>query len=781
MVPRGNVRLYPSHFHGWLLRGSVAVEFRPDRPLQILAGPGSGKTKVLTARIAHLILVHSIPPWAICAVTFTNKAANEMKDRLTKLIGKRGTNQLKMGTIHALCAKLLRHHATLVDLTDNFTILDADEGEKLVGRLLKPHADEMRDNDCTLTRKDIHNKISRSKSKGFSPDTHVLDLLQHHHHHHVPDTKRAEATLAYAHRLVVRIWRAYDAELRASNLLDFDDLLVFGVRLVKNYKQAVGWCRHVLVDEFQDTNSLQYQLMRYIAADHDHITIVGDPDQSIYGWRSADTTNLQHMKDDFPRTQRIFLEQNYRSTASILSVSHAIIAQDKKRVQKTLHTQHPSGPRPMLCWFQSEHAESLFIAAEIKRLVACSGGMLRWQDFVVLLRFSALSRNVEAALQIEGIPHRVLKGARFFERAEIKDVLAFLQIADNPRSLPAFIRTVNCPPRGIGDKSVAQIVQRAEREKMSAFETCAAIVDGRIPDNKPNVKKKLTPYVRIVRNLQRDAAAGTSAADLVRRVLKLTEYVEYLRRGEGFEARLENVREFVSFAMQEQDGLAERGRTEDAVVVGQGEAATTPLREFLQNAMLTTNPEDSTEDDNDKVTISTCHAAKGLEWPVVFIPGVETDIFPFKRVEDANEERRLLYVAATRAQGLLYMLHCGQRMSGGSQEARELSRFIKLPLKDDRRLMSPELPALNADSRAVLAAVLGRPEPDAAECETRMAELCVFAKRVRAGCLWLTLSSPQRSVELEDASLRLDRAELSVARADPETAAEESGWPRSVG
>ncbi|KAI0322583.1 P-loop containing nucleoside triphosphate hydrolase protein [Amylostereum chailletii] len=433
----------------------------------------------------------------------------------------------------------------------------------------------------------------------------------------------------------------------------------------------------------------------------------------------SETRTSPHMLKDFPRTKQIFLEQNYRSTASILDLSIALISQDKSRVQKTLHTDHPMGPRPMLCCVQSEHAEALLIAAEIKRLVAGSG-----------VRFNALSRNIEAALQIQGIPNRVLKGAKFFERAEVKDLLSYMQIVDNGKYLPAFMRTVNLPHRGLGEKSVAQIVARAEQERLSPLDVVERIYDGKMPDNKPGIRKKIASYVKIIRTLRKYANKGMGPADILRRLIKISGYREYLSKKPDHDMREENVDELITFATEQQGGLehveafhVRTGAVEDAdpssaegtkprnrktgsstmlapefevieisdddddddndqrsalirskslqptdpkiekvtlprrslsdkakgkqkaedVEPDDGPAdktKVTPLRAFLEASMLSTDTGGSgDEESKDKVTISTCHSAKGLEWPVVFVPAVETDIFPFKRAEDVAEER----------------------------------------------------------------------------------------------------------------------------------------------
>ncbi|EIN10179.1 UvrD-helicase-domain-containing protein, partial [Punctularia strigosozonata HHB-11173 SS5] len=676
-----------------------AVEHPPDVPLQILAGPGSGKTRVLTTRIAYLISKHGFAPSSICAVTFTNKAANEMRERLTKLLGSQRTSEIRMGTFHALCAMSLRRYATSVGLESNFTVCDADESKKIVGRLLKTYNAFLEEKNISLKEGVVLSMISKAKAKGTSAEemlatvnkgSHKLDPLTH---------------------VVAEIYAEYQSALRKSNSLDFDDLLVYGVKLFKwNNGQVVRWCKHVLVDEFQDTNTTQYELMMRIAAAHRCVTIVGDPDQSIYGWRSAEVENLAKMRKDFPATKEILLEQNYRSTGSILAASLAIVEQDKTRIRKSLRTTHPTSTLPVLQQLPSEQMEAQFIALEIKRLVAEFGGALNWSDFAVLLRFSALSRTVESALQKQGIPSRVLGGHKFFDRVEVKDTLAYLQLVDNHLFVPAFMRVVNVPARGIGEKTVAELILRASRLNISPLQLLEKIHDGRTPDIKPPVKRKIGAFVTAIRRLRESAQQGASPADLIRQLLDLTGYEEHLRKThDDFDTRMENIEELINFA---------------AV------AQTTPLRVFLQASMLSTDSEAQDEQSaNEKVTISTCHAAKGLEWPVVMIPAVENGVFPFYRSEDTEEERRLLYVACTRAQGFLYLTHVSNRMAGGEAKKRELSEFISVLSKAPRvRIISqiplflPHSPRLATPDRVNVARMLGRQPPDERQVARRVAD-----------------------------------------------------------
>ncbi|KAJ3820348.1 P-loop containing nucleoside triphosphate hydrolase protein [Lentinula raphanica] len=696
-----------------------AVQHPPQSPLQILAGPGSGKTKVLTSRIAHLILYHHLPASSICAVTFTNKAANEMKERLTMIVGKEKTAQVRMGTFHALCALFLRQYASSVGLDRNFTICDSEESKRIIATLLKKYKDDLAAKDITLKEGTVLALISKAKAKGHSASSFLRDVSTRCHG---PKDSHGSSISSSAVNdidlVVAEIYDLYEQNLRKNNSLDFDDLLLFGVKLFTSNPDAVSWCKHVLVDEFQDTNVTQYDLMKAIAWAR-CVTVVGDPDQSIYGWRSAEVGNLARMQKDFVSTEQIFLEENYRSTASILNASLAIVAQDKTRIQKSLRTSHPAGPPPILMSLSSEQIEASFLAGEIKRIVAYMGGTFNWGDFVILLRFNALSRAIESALQKEGIPSRVLGGHKFFERVEIKDLLAYLQLVDNPRFVPAFMRAINIPARGMGEKSVAELIARAESSKLTLVELVEKIHSNKTPDVKPAVKRKIAPFVSVFRNLRQMASDNAQPSDLIRRLVELIGYEDHLRKTQpDWESRWENVQELITFASDVQSGLQDNLAHEG----GSENTEETPLRLFLQASMLTSEGEQQNkEGDNEKVTISTCHAAKGLEWPVVMIPAAEQGIFPFYRTDDVEEERRLLYVAGTRAQSLLYLSHAIQRKVAGETKTRDLSPFLSSVVKQNPPLFVNVPPQFSDVDRKVICQVLKRPQPNPSLVKERVA------------------------------------------------------------
>ncbi|KAJ6583195.1 P-loop containing nucleoside triphosphate hydrolase protein [Mycena sp. CBHHK59/15] len=697
-----------------------AVLHRPEVPLQILAGPGSGKTKVLTSRIAYLISHHLLPPSSICAVTFTNKAANEMRERLTKLIGKQRTSEVRMGTFHALCALFLRKFSKVVGIEGNFTVCDADESKKVIAGLLKPYKDFLASRDISLKDASVLSLISKAKAKGLAAKEFRAEHSKANQERKLSDTPQDD--IEY---VVCNIYQEYEKSLRRNNCLDFDDLLLFGVKLFTQHTPASNWCRHVLVDEFQDTNVTQYELMRAIGAATCCVTVVGDPDQSIYGWRSAEVANLAKMRNDLPGTEQILLEENYRSTASILKASLAIVSQDKSRIQKTLLTSHPSGTTPVLRSFPSEHAEATFIAVEIKRLVAFMGGVLRWGDFVILLRFSALSRAIESALQKETIPSVVLGGHKFFERLEIKDLLAYLQLVDNHNFAPAFTRAINVPSRGIGEKTIAEITRRADKTKKSQLEVVELINDGEQPDTKPAIKLKLWAFVKTVRTLRKLAVERASPADLIRRLLELIEYEDHLKKTQpDWESRWENVQELITFASDvEHDVNLSHQDASD------GSPRDTPLRLFLQTSMLSSEGDNRSEEDSKEVSQPAACTGNRLSRVRTFILNtVEQGTFPFYRTDDVLEERRLLYVACTRAQSLLYLSHVAKRKVGGETKTKEVSEFVAAAMKEHPTVFTPRTAQLVPAERTVIARVLNRPEAPPAEVARRVTE---FRKTTR--------------------------------------------------
>ncbi|KAF8322726.1 UvrD-helicase-domain-containing protein [Clavulina sp. PMI_390] len=667
-----------------------AVAHDPHIPLQILAGPGSGKTRVLTCRVAHLVEAHKIRPQNICAVTFTNKAANEMRERLKKLIGPERTTGLVMGTFHALCAKYLRVYGTSIGLPSNFSICDAEESKKIITAILKrPEIlEDMQACSVKIEPNFAASAISRAKAKGIAASNYERASKKPSAPPRPPQGETAQER-SDTERIIGEIYKLYSAELLASNSLDFDDLLVFGVKLLRAHPAAVANLQHVLVDEFQDTNTMQFELMCLLASAKRCVSIVGDPDQSSQQFRSCDKSslladaveNLAKMKREFTGTQQILLEENYRSSGAILDASLAIISRDDKRVAKSLFTSHPKGPTPTLFECYDEWREANAVVQEIRRLMAFGCGKLAYNDFAILLRFNALSLHLESALRKAGIPCRIMGGHQFFDRAEVKDLIAYLQLVDNADFKPAFVRACNTPKRGLGKKSIDELLAQAERSKKSPMALAEAIVHGRAPDVKPPARLKLAPFVRVIELLRAKSLASTSAVELIQSLVSLINYEEYLKQNEDWESRWENVKQLMTFAteLSGSDSSNVLGGEVGVILMrhyhlwtvhltsttfDQSEGG--PLRQFLEGCMLSTDTQTSEDQANQPaITISTCHAAKGLEWPVVFVPAVEQEVFPFYRSEDHAEERRLLYVACTRAQGFLYISYARERAVGG--------------------------------------------------------------------------------------------------------------------
>ncbi|KAJ3545974.1 hypothetical protein NMY22_g2239 [Coprinellus aureogranulatus] len=718
-----------------LLMRAVAATHPPDSTLQILAGPGSGKTRVLTSRIAHLILNCHIPPMAICAVTFTNKAANEMRERLTKLLGKTRVSQLKMGTFHSLCARLLRKYAKLVDVPDNFTVCDASESKKIITAHLKVFEKDLKDHEHNLEAATVASIISTAKAKGLSAEDYLEEARSKSYYKGASGTKSPLTPDV----VVGEVYVLYEASLRQNNALDFDDLLVFGVKLFSHHPVTVEWCRHILVDEFQDTNVTQYDLMRAIGSSARCITIVGDPDQS-----------------NFPETAQIFLEENYRSTGAILEASLEIVSQDSKRIAKSLYTAHPDGIAPILYQVSGEQEEAAFIAVEIKRLVAEMGGAFKWGDFAILLRFNALSRTIENALQKEGIPCRILGGHKFFERLEVKDVLAYLQILDNPAFIPALLRVINIPGRGIGEKTLADILQRAEKAQKPPLTLLEGIFDMRIPDSKPSIRKKIAPFVQTIRKLRQSAESGAGPSDLITELLDLVEYQDHLRKTQpDWETRWENVKELITFAKEvEEQNARDNAAIADAEDESSLNIEMSALRQFLQVSMLSSAGDNESEESNqEKVTITTCHSAKGLEWPVVIIPSVDATTYPFIRSEDEDEERRLLYVACTRAKALLYLTRATTRRVAGDTKARGLSKFVQTIMEKRMKenklpLFIQHVPHLELEDRAILCKVLERPEPEEGDVELMVEAFNRLGREHPPAIPWAPVGQTQTGVPL---------------------------------
>ena len=616
--------------------------------LQVLAPPGSGKTKTLTARVAYLIEYEQLKPWNIITCTFTKKAANEMKERIRNFVGEQLSKQIKLGTFHAIAVQYLRQYGQHIGLEKDFGIADASDSKAILKRIIKKH-------DFGLEPSKALTRISSQKCQGMDGE-----LL-------------AQKSKTVEQQEFARVFAAYEAELKASNLLDYDDLLLRCCFLMRTHPACVSNVQAVLIDEFQDTNNIQYDLMGLFAQTRNSITIVGDPDQSIYGFRNAEIKNLSRMKQQWPDTMTINLQENYRSSAAILHAAQHIIEQDESRPPKKLQATHGFGQRPVLRKLPTAAAEAAWLVSEIKRIQALTGHLLQPNDFAILLRSAALSRVIEGALGKEGIPYRMVGGVKFFERAEVKLVVDYLRVINQPSNSEAVERIINVPPRKIGDATLKALREEASSKGTSLWSLVVDVAQGRArPSSKLSAaaEKGLGLFVNVILSgrsrLRSGEADQASLLDLINLVIKKIDLQTHLKNKyeNEHEARWANVEELIAQAVDASDperlkamiredalptidGLEQRNMGDEDVV-----------SLFLANIALSTSAEDKTTEDGQPVqqaTISTIHSAKGLEWPVVFVPACYEGSIPHSRSDDNDEERRLLYVGMTRAQAMLYM------------------------------------------------------------------------------------------------------------------------------
>ncbi len=621
-----------------------AVE-HPGGPLLVLAGAGSGKTRVLTARIAHLITKLGVAPQRIFAVTFTNKAAGEMRARIAQLLGA-DPRGLWIGTFHSLSARLLRREAPLLGFGPNFTIYDADDSEALVKRLLESRQLSTK----AYPPRTVHAVISSAKNRMLPPEELGA---------------QADTPLV---RVAADIYADVGPALKQANAMDFDDLLLHPLALFRDHPERLAYWQdrfqHVLVDEFQDTNAAQYLLVKHLAKRHGNLCVVGDDDQAIYGWRGADVRHMLAFQNDFPGTKLVRLEQNYRSTQIILDAANGVIAANTTRLGKTLFTEKKGGAPVTLLAAADERDEAEWLASEYARRAA--DGDVAYEGMAILYRTNAQSRPLEEAFRFRGIPYRLIGAISFYERREVKDLLAYLRLIANPADDEAFLRVVNVPRRGIGDASLAVLVGAATRWRKPLLE--AARRASAVSELRPNVREGLLGVASLLDRL-REAVGQADPATALETVLATTGYEQYLAEegAEGME-RIENVRELVA-------GAAAWAEVQDPETI---EGIGSPVERYLtQAALLTPADEDK---DVPGVTLLTAHMAKGLEWPIVALAGLEDGLFPLGRAADepggVEEERRLCYVGLTRARERLYLSWARTRYRNGRLELAEPSRFL---------------------------------------------------------------------------------------------------------
>lgn len=612
-----------------------------DGPLLVLAGAGSGKTRVLTSRVAYLIKEKKIPSYRILAITFTNKAAQEMRERIDLMVPDTARD-LWICTFHAACARILRRQPEFFGRDRNFVIYDADDQLTVIKGCVK----ELNIDDKKYPPKSMAWSISQAKNQ-------LLDAAEFARQAYSPFSKK-----------VAEVYEMYAEHLRRNNAVDFDDLIFCTVKLFREYPQVLAYYqdrfRYILVDEYQDTNHAQYILVNMLAKVHRNLFVVGDPDQGIYGWRGADRQNILNFEKDYPEARVITLEQNYRSTGTILEAANEIIRHNPERKEKRLWTAAGAGAPLTVCYGTDERDEADLVAGQI--LYWKNRENRSYKDFAVLFRTHAQSRVIEEIFVRTGLPYTIIGGLKFYERKEIKDILAYLKLILNHHDAVSLARVINVPRRGIGPASFSKIVAFAGEAQLSLVEALERAPE--IPGLSRKVRDNSKDLGIFIRRLASQLDAF-SVTELARAVMEQTGYRQELLRENTVESRtrLENLDELLS-ATGEFDRRAEEKT----------------LRGFLENAALVTDI-DQYEQHSDQVTLMTLHSAKGLEFPVVFITGMEEGVFPHVRSltepVELEEERRLCYVGVTRAMERLYLTHCWKRNLYGSIRYNPPSRFLE--------------------------------------------------------------------------------------------------------
>ncbi|WP_373760584.1 DNA helicase PcrA [Streptococcus ferus] len=618
-----------------------------EGPLLIMAGAGSGKTRVLTHRIAYLIDEKMVNPWNILAITFTNKAAREMRERAMAL--NPATQDTLIATFHSMCVRILRREGDHIGYNRHFTIVDPGEQRTLMKRILK----QLNLDPKKWNERAILGTISNAKN----------DLL---------DEVAYEGLAADMYsQIVAKCYKLYQEELRRSEAMDFDDLIMLTLRLFDEHPDVLAYYQqryqYIHVDEYQDTNHAQYQLVKLLASRFKNICVVGDADQSIYGWRGADMQNILDFEKDYPEARVVLLEENYRSTKKILQAANNVIKNNRNRRDKKLWTQNDDGQQIIYYTGRNETEEAIFVASIIDQLVGETGR--RFKDFAVLYRTNAQSRTIEEALLKSNIPYTMVGGTKFYSRKEIRDVIAYLNVVANSNDNISFERIVNEPKRGVGPGTLEKIRQFANLQDMSLLEASANIMMAPI---KGKAAQAVYALGNMVLNL-RDQLDRLSLTELTEALLDQSGYLEALQIQKTLEseARIENIEEFLSvtknFDEAEDDGP-------------EGESGLERLSRFLNDLALIADTDDA-DSEAAEVTLMTLHAAKGLEFPIVFLIGMEEGVFPLTRsteeADDLEEERRLAYVGITRAEEVLYLTNANARTLFGRTNYNRPSRFIK--------------------------------------------------------------------------------------------------------
>ncbi|RIX47347.1 DNA helicase PcrA [Paenibacillus nanensis] len=630
-----------------------------DGPLLIMAGAGSGKTRVLTHRIAYLIEKKRVAPWSILAITFTNKAAREMQDRVSALVGPSGRD-IWVSTFHSMCVRILRKDIDRIGFTSNFSILDSSDQLSVIRNCMK----DLNVDTKKIEPKAVQASISGAKNELITPQRYE------------------EKVGDYFEGIVAKVYAMYQKRLKSNNSLDFDDLIMMTIQLFKEMPEVLEFYqnkfRYVHVDEYQDTNRAQYMLTRMLADKHHNICVVGDSDQSIYRWRGADITNILNFESDYPEARTIMLEQNYRSTSNILDAANAVIKRNTGRKPKKLWTDQGPGDMIKLYQADSEHDEGYFVTGEIRKNV--NKGR-RFSDHAILYRTNAQSRVIEEILIKSDIPYQIVGGIKFYDRKEIKDLLAYLRLISNPDDDISLVRIINVPKRGIGDTTVSKLAEEAARRGTSIYRVLTDLGDVEVNGR---TRALLGEFYGLIYNLS-SMIDYLTVTELTEKVLELSQYRIELQRENTLEskARIENIDEFLSVTMDFEQ------RNEDKSLVA-----------FLTDLALIADIDSMNKDEeedkaNDGVVLMTMHSAKGLEFPIVFIIGMEESVFPHSRAlmdnEELEEERRLAYVGITRAEEKLYLTCARMRTLFGRTSMNMPSRFLEEIPEDVREGVSTSI------------------------------------------------------------------------------------------
>ena len=610
-----------------------------DGPCLVIAGAGSGKTKVLTHKIAYDI-ESGIKPWNILAITFTNKAANEMKERIEKLIGD-AAKDLWMGTFHSICVRILRRYIDRIGYKTDFVIFDTSDQKTLIKECLKT----LKVDDKIFTDRGVLSEISNGKNEMLEPKAYGVK--------YAGDFRK---------KTIAEIYELYQRRLRENNAIDFDDIINFTIKILSENPDVLDYYtekfKYILVDEYQDTNKAQFTLVSLLASKYGNVTAVGDNDQGIYSFRGADISNILNFERDFPGTKIIKLEQNYRCTGNILKAANAVIKHNENKYDKKLWTENEEGHLPCIYCGEDEYDEGRYIVEQINHLK--TEEYYKNSDFTILYRMNAQSRAIEDILMREGIPYKVIGGLKFYERKEIKDIIAYLRLIHNSADNLSLKRIINEPKRGIGKTSIDQIQEISDKTGNSMYE----IIRNAQEYGLTRVFSNSRDFIEQIEYLK-SKKDELKISDLIKETLNKTGYTKALENENSVEAetRIENLEEFLTVAIEFEE-----------------ESADNTLAEFLENITLSSDI-DGMEDQDDSVTLMTLHSAKGLEFPVVFLVGMEEGIFPgYKSIGEPQaleEERRLFYVGITRAKQYLYLTCAKHRTIFGSTSYNQVSRFVK--------------------------------------------------------------------------------------------------------